>query len=724
MLHASTDQRFHSPFFTCESHFSNVGRFVFACLSLIVAKAFSGICGIQARDPLILLLSIPFYSLLCVSFKSAGITSVFSLVVGLFLSTRYAYTAYLMYPDGFFSLDIILNFLGYSVVVCAAVQFIINSICTFLKALKSNIFSFRKAIYTYFAPCVFAVISFLALVFFYQKHFSAIMSAAVLLSFFCFFCKLDLKKETRIRLISSIVGFIFASFYFWSDLFPEISGFADIIKLGILALGLYLIFSRTVFSMYVFLEGRSLVLRASCEGDAARPRAGIVFLCSFAAISFVFYLWFLYDYPGCISNDSNSQLKQILGTAPLSNAHPLIHTLFIRIFFDLGLLLHGGSQNGAVATYTVVQFLAMAAIFSYVVTVLYRMRVKRLVVLAVFLFFILVPYHGFYSVTIWKDTLFAGVTLVFCTVLLHTQLSLDQSGRLRIGEYLSLFVVSLLFCLLRGNALYAYILFTPCLFFFAIKKDRTAALLPFAVLLAALLIKGPLFSHLGVSPSDIMESLSIPTQHISRAITDGAELSDEQYALLSEVLDVDSISKVYDPTLSDPIKILVWEKNNQDFIAENKSQFLKLWLDLGLDNPISYFNAQIDQTLGYWYPPLVNWVISPDSFMSSSGLETFPDRRLPGALCPLFAYLRNYYPWSLSFLGIFCSLGTAFWANIFLMGMCIINRRYSCLLIYLPVVFLVFTLFIATPVHAEFRYVYSLFTTLPLMFVLPFYKRS
>jgi len=724
MLSSHIERRFQSPLFTYESRFSNKCRFIFVCLSILVAKAFSGIYGIQARDPLVLLLSIPFYSLLRVSFRRIDISSAFSLIAGLFLSSRYAYSAYLMYPDGFFTLDIILNFLGYTVVLCAAVQFIIHVIYICLIALKSRTFSVGKVIFTYFAPCAFSVFSFFALIFFYQKHFSAIMSVAVLLSFFCFFCKIDFQKESRIRLVSSIVGFIFASFYFWSDLVPRISGFSHIIRLVFLALGLYLIFSRTIFSIYVFLEGKNLVYESSSKGSTSRPRAGIVFLFSFVAISFVFYLWYLYDYPGCITNDSNWQLKQILGTSPLSNAHPLIHTLLVKVFFELGLLLHNGSQNGAVATYTVFQFLAMAAIFSYVVTVLYRMKVKKLAVLAVFLFFILVPYHGFYSVTIWKDTLFAGITLVLCAVLLQTQLSLEKSERLRIGEYLSLFVISLLFCLLRGNAFYAYILFAPCLFFFAIKKDRTTALLPFAVLLAAVLIKGPLFTHLGIAPSDIMESLSIPTQHISRAITDGAELSDEQYSLLSEVIDVDSISTAYDPTLSDPIKILVWEKNNQDFIAENKFQFLKLWFDLGLDNPVSYFNAQIDQTLGYWYPPLVNWVISEDSFMSSSGLETFPDRRLPESLCPLFNYLRNYYPWSLSFLGIFCSLGTAFWAYIFLMGMCIINRRYSYLIIYLPVVFLVFSLFIATPVHAEFRYVYSLFTTLPLMFVLPFYKRS
>nr|MCR5111667.1 hypothetical protein [Ruminococcus sp.] len=42
------------------------------------------------------------------------------------------------------------------------------------------------------------------------------------------------------------------------------------------------------------------------------------------------------------------------------------------------------------------------------------------------------------------------------------------------------------------------------------------------------------------------------------------------------------------------------------------------------------------------------------------------------------------------------------------------------LLVYLPVFGVYITLLIATPVYSEFRYIYSLFTSLPMFCIVPF----
>ena len=48
-------------------------------------------------------------------------------------------------------------------------------------------------------------------------------------------------------------------------------------------------------------------------------------------------------------------------------------------------------------------------------------------------------------------------------------------------------------------------------------------------------------------------------------------------------------------------------------------------------------------------------------------------------------------------------------------AICIVKKRARLLMAFLPVVAVFLTLMISTPVYAEFRYIYCLFTTLPFL---------
>ena len=70
-------------------------------------------------------------------------------------------------------------------------------------------------------------------------------------------------------------------------------------------------------------------------------------------------------FPGCLSPDSISELDMILGGAPLSNHHPLIHQWTVAPFVLLGRAL--GSVAWGVGLYSLFQMMAMSAIFAAVV---------------------------------------------------------------------------------------------------------------------------------------------------------------------------------------------------------------------------------------------------------------------------------------------------------------------------------------------------------------------
>ena len=143
-----------------------------------------------------------------------------------------------------------------------------------------------------------------------------------------------------------------------------------------------------------------------------------------------------------------------------------------------------------------------------------------------------------------------------------------------------------------------------------------------------LFYKGPVLKYYGVTPPDTIESLSIPAQHIARVIADDGTLSEKQEKLLSKAVDVSQIKKEYDPALSDPIKTLVRQTGNQEYIAEHKIDYFKLWIELGIEHPSTYLKAQIDQTKGYWYPDIQYWVTT--TMMKENSWGMYRDSKMPG----------------------------------------------------------------------------------------------
>ena len=135
---------------------------------------------------------------------------------------------------------------------------------------------------------------------------------------------------------------------------------------------------------------------------------------SFLSMWLIYMIYFLNQYPGSLSCDTPAQLGQAMGVAPFGNANPLINTLVLTACVQSGIRLWG-NVNAGVAIYTVVQLTLAALIFSYAVSVIYKKGYHKLVVLASFGFWGLVPYNIVYATGMWKDTFFALSFLLVLT---------------------------------------------------------------------------------------------------------------------------------------------------------------------------------------------------------------------------------------------------------------------------------------------------------------------
>lgn len=471
-----------------------------------------------------------------------------------------------------------------------------------------------------------------------------------------------------------------------------------------------------LLSTYLYDKLRTVELTA----DRAEPSAKRKAACFFISMGIMLICWlpyYLLLYPGDITTDSISELNQAWGNEALSNHHPIAHTAMIRVLTGIGQgLFHDDTK--AAAFYSVCQMLLLSAAFSYLIVTLYKLRVRKRFFLPMLALFAILPYNGVYSVTMWKDIPFGMLVLTFSVTLWRALMYYKAGRKMPVFEAVMLFVTGIGVCLFRSNGLYAFMFLFVFMLIFCVKLRKFLMLgIAAASLVIALIVKGPVYKALDVAPPDTIESLSLPAQQIAAVIRDGEQMTAEQWALLDQVVDLSRVGETYAPNISDPIKNLVRETDNQQYIADHKGDFLKLWIDLGLKYPKSYILAHILLTNGYWNPDIQYWVYSAE--FRSDNFNMVKESKLSPELSEwLMKYRENYH--TFHYVGLFWSIGLMIWIMVFMLGAAFVKKRRSLLMCYLPVLGVWLTLLIATPVFAEFRYAYSIFMTVPLLCFIPF----
>ena len=231
-----------------------------------------------------------------------------------------------------------------------------------------------------------------------------------------------------------------------------------------------------------------------------------------------------------------------------------------------------------------------------------RQFTQRLrVLIPCMLFFSVLPFMNVFSVYVLKDSFFSGVFLLFCCSLLQLLQDRGESVRKNIIAWIVFGILSFSICLLRSNGWYAFLVMTPFLIA-GMKGQRKKLLLTILpVILLAGILRGPVMRAAGVIQPDIIESLCVPLQQVSRVRADKKEISKEQKELLSCVIDLDAVPSLYNAGFADNMKELV-RAGHEEYLDEHKAQFFRLWLDLGRRYPGTYLCALADLTEGYWFP--------------------------------------------------------------------------------------------------------------------------
>lgn len=293
-------------------------------------------------------------------------------------------------------------------------------------------------------------------------------------------------------------------------------------------------------------------------------------------------------FPGSFAYDVPYQLRQVV-TGAYSTHHPLLHTLLLGGLLQLGRAL-GNIDIGA-AIYTAVQMGLLAGCFALTCGSIARQCGARAAKRAA-VFFALYPLHMVMAVNATKDVLFGGffaLTLAFLN---------EMNAKPTRSLYAKIAACGALAVMLRNNMAYAALAWLALWSVGSRRKGRNAAL---AMLLALALGFGgnaALKSATHAADGDMSEMLSWPIQQLARArLEDGDKLSDAEKAAIDELMPGEAW-KLYDPTISDPVK---FEFDTQAFRADMK-KYIGIWLSVGQKCAGTYLDAAVALIYPFFYP--------------------------------------------------------------------------------------------------------------------------
>ena len=445
-----------------------------------------------------------------------------------------------------------------------------------------------------------------------------------------------------------------------------------------------------------------------------RSKSGLVFWLSFGIIALIDLIYlFLDEYPGHLTPDSMYQVQQGFEGVYI-NDNPFWHTFAIRGILSLGYGFFG-TPNGAVAFFSVVQLLLLAACMAYALVTLYQAGAPKWCMAVCLAVYALSPYNIAMSITMWKDVPFSAAAMVLAVSLYRI---LAGVGKKQWHSYLLFALSGLVLCLSRTTGIPTMILsglvFLPVL----LRRNRKLLCILAVVLAVCLVLTGPVQTALNVQVTDFTEALNVPLQQLARVVADGCPLEEGEREMLSRIFDLEEIPSLYQGWLADPIKLEVRE-NDVAYLRENLGEYGRLWLRLGLKYPGEYLKAWVDQTKGYWNGGYDYHQYAEMVEENPYGIEKTGGNGLISKLFYLYFGLTRHGV----FLEPLNSIGLHVWLLILCVLLNAVKKRPEGLL---PVTALaiVFGLLFGTPVYSEFRYAYAVFLICPVVLPLTVFHRK
>lgn len=524
----------------------------------------------------------------------------------------------------------------------------------------------------------------------------------------------------RMRICSIILAIIFATFEVLGnsiDNYQTLNGILlnkiAFIKSCLKFIGYVYVFNLAIINLFYVFDNKKKIFEIIKheEYKEIKIQSGKkLFLISFIAIIITKILFLLQYFPGILTPDSINQVMQVFSIYTLKNHHPIFHTMCIGVCMKAGVLFH--SNIIGVAIYSIIQIIVMSLTFAYIVNYMAKKEMNPIIIILSIIYFTFYPVHCLYSITMWKDVPFALV-MDFLVIWLNEMITNPEEFFNKKSNILKLIFTIVLTILFRNNGIHVIILTIPFLFIFMKKYWKKLLIITLSVFVIYSIWKVVIFDIIKAENGSIKEALSIPLQFFARVSRDASDtLTNEDKEMIYKFLPVENLGDIYYEKISDNVK----KHFNDQAFKENKIEFVKLWVKLSVKHPRIFIESFMCNCYGYWYPEATNWVVArtihqPDSEIEKQ-IKITNKPIIQNSLIKKFDGLIDRRDIPLN--SMIYSVGFVFWIMCFMIMYIIYKKKYKKILIFLPILFLWLTC-LASPVYLEFRYIYSLFTCIPIL---------
>ncbi len=456
------------------------------------------------------------------------------------------------------------------------------------------------------------------------------------------------------------------------------------------------------------------------------------FSTTFFTLLLIYIPYMVLSYPAIFMSDTYTQILQGYnlpeGVPPYmdldnasvkwNNHHPIMHTLLIHLCIRLGVAIFS-SYNIGIFIFALLQAIGLWVAVSFLIKTLIEKQISVKLSAMLLLYFIISPWVQNYTFLITKDVFYSIFLLLFVIALFRFA---TEPFTAKIGCMLACSSLGLLVS--RNDGKYLVLITLFCCFFLLKKVRKQIGVLAVGVLVFSMLLSNVLYPILQITPGSKREMLSIPFQQTARYIcTMGENVTPEENAAISAVLDYEHILTHYNPEVSDGVK----DSFREDATTEELITYFKVWFQMLLKHPGIYIQATMNNVYSYFYPEYYAWPTgSPhyDSYEWSAMVMDLTNTVNPN-LPSDFHYpsalneLRTHYELlreTIVSLPILSALVTpAFYAWILILWFfyCIRKKELRGLACMIPLL-LVVLICVASPVNGWYtRYIFPVAFSLP-----------
>ncbi len=451
----------------------------------------------------------------------------------------------------------------------------------------------------------------------------------------------------------------------------------------------------------VYLLGAATMAAGMMRRFPARRR----FCLLWAGLTVCWIPAYLALFPGTFGYDVPVQVAQFfhLDGYSLNAANPVLHTCLIGVFLAVGEKVLG-SYTAGYAAFIAFQALMVSGAGARALAYLKRKGVPVPVIALGAAWLALHPAIQALAMNGTKDVLF-GVCLLHFVIDYWQHLSDEGEHPVRLA------LTGALVCLMRNAGLYILVALLAGHWIFRIRKRAMHRSLMAAVLVSVVFSAFCTYG-LHLPRSDSRENFSLPIQQMgyvcNQYLSGNApdNMTPEQYETLLELVSDTKPLYEFSTFTADPLKSVF----RTDVCFSNPMRYLKLYVELGLQNPVQYLTATWEMIKPYWNMRrgmatglILQWTFEEINFC---GIERHC------LLEPYRTYLeRTFYyngqPWA---MGV---TGAGMWLLTLLPLDLLIRRNKRFTLGYLPM--FVYALGILFGPVALMRYLFPIMLATPLM---------